>query len=288
MKSYAVQMPAEPELRWIRLLSEYLTWAMVLLAYLCDVLAGLILSLRGYPTASARLNTSRSYSVVCVPIDLPRTLETQTHGLGSRECGHDSPRLWPRAQLIHHVDAHDCRVVRFTMLRLHPTTITITTRELNDSERRSRYRKHLRHSCRVGKRLDGASSPIHDAVPSGEAHTRQANPARKANQPTTLITRDITGNDDEPRSPAPSLDEDSELEITYTTPEEHMIVFDSDTIALLHAELRALTLRPRSTIGKLSMRPHSNHKDTRLTVNRNRKHAGSRRHILAQASSQHG
>ncbi|KAI8672351.1 hypothetical protein NCS56_00697700 [Fusarium sp. Ph1] len=208
-----------------------------------------LLSLRDYPTASARLNTSRSYSVVCVPIDLPRTLETQTHGLGSRECGHDSHGLWPRVQLIHHVDAHDCPVVRFTMLRLHPTTITITTRELNDSERRSRYRKHLRHSCQVGKRLDGASSPIRDAVPSGEPHTRQEDPARKTNQPPTLITRDITRNDDEPRSPAPSLDEGSELEITYTTPEEHMPVFDSDTIALLHAELRALTLRPRSTIG---------------------------------------
>ncbi|RSL65490.1 hypothetical protein CEP53_003685 [Fusarium sp. AF-6] len=135
------------------------------------------------------------------------------------------------------------------MLRLHPTTITITTRELNDSERRSRYRKHLRHSFRVGKRLDGASSPIRDVVPSGEPHTRQVNPARKANQPTTLTTRDITSNNDEPRSPVPSLGQDSELEITYTTPEEQMTGFDLDAIALLHTELRALTLRPRSTTG---------------------------------------
>lgn len=216
----------------------------------------LILNVRDYPTVSARLNAWRPCSVLCEPIDLPRALENQTDGLGSREYGHESHRLWPGMQLSHHVNAHDCRVVRFTMLRLHPTTITITTRELNDSERRSRYRKHLRHSFRVGKRLDGASSPIRDAVPCGEPHTRQANPARKANQPTTPTTRNITSNNDEPRSPAPSLEEDSELEITYTTPEEQMTGFNPDAIALLHAELRALTLRPRSTIGKLSRRPH--------------------------------
>lgn len=155
------------------------------------------------------------------------------------------------------VDAHDICVVSFKMFRLHPTTITITTRELNDSERRSRYRKHLRHSCRAGKRLDGASSPVQDAFPNGNLHTGPANLARKTNQPTTLITRDITPSDDEPRPPESSLNEDSVLGNIYTTPEEHLTGSDPDAIAqLLHAELRALTLRSRSTIGKLSRRPH--------------------------------
>ncbi|KAM0349261.1 hypothetical protein ACHAPU_003670 [Fusarium lateritium] len=40
------------------------------------------------------------------------------------------------------------------MFRLQPTTITITSRELNDAERRSRYRKHLLSRQRVNRRRE--------------------------------------------------------------------------------------------------------------------------------------
>ncbi|KAF5001373.1 hypothetical protein FDECE_10977 [Fusarium decemcellulare] len=62
------------------------------------------------------------------------------------------------------------------MLRLQPTTLTITTRELSDSERRSRYRKHLITAHRASKGLDGASSPEQDAVIQGGSTMRRIIP----------------------------------------------------------------------------------------------------------------
>ncbi|KAF4977531.1 hypothetical protein FZEAL_5965 [Fusarium zealandicum] len=50
------------------------------------------------------------------------------------------------------------------MLRLRPTTITITARELDDSERRSRYRKHLRTSQRISKRFDTTNCSEQDVT----------------------------------------------------------------------------------------------------------------------------
>ncbi|KAF5673059.1 hypothetical protein FHETE_3544 [Fusarium heterosporum] len=40
------------------------------------------------------------------------------------------------------------------MFRLPPTTVTITSRELNDAERRSRYRKHLLSRQRINRRRE--------------------------------------------------------------------------------------------------------------------------------------
>ncbi|KAF5002278.1 hypothetical protein FGRMN_495 [Fusarium graminum] len=67
------------------------------------------------------------------------------------------------------------------MFRLPPTTITITSRELNDAERRSRYRKHLLSRQRVNRRRERQTPSEHEAeIMRNLLNTRLAIPAAES------------------------------------------------------------------------------------------------------------
>jgi hypothetical protein len=63
------------------------------------------------------------------------------------------------------------------MVRLQPTTISITSRDLNDAERRSRYRKHLLNRRRTNRRRDHHTPSKQEATIFEDAlNTRVATP----------------------------------------------------------------------------------------------------------------
>ncbi|KAJ3508660.1 hypothetical protein NM208_g15789 [Fusarium decemcellulare] len=131
------------------------------------------------------------------------------------------------------------------MLRLQPTTLTITTRELSDSERRSRYRKHLITTHRASKGLDGASSPEQDAVIRGGSTMRRIIPtiAFSSDHLEIIPTNpDFLDAENETRSREEPSSSSSDSTTAYSQlGESRFAIVDLDAFdAPLHTEARKL------------------------------------------------
>ncbi|KAM5380409.1 hypothetical protein ACJZ2D_003511 [Fusarium nematophilum] len=147
------------------------------------------------------------------------------------------------------------------MLRLRPTTITITSRELSDSERRCRYRKHLRESHRCGRRLGRTSSLDQDDALQNDALQNDA-PGRhpsptpgsangnQANQATASPSQDPAQGDREGRPPEPLPEHNGDsASISPENREAESRVFDSSLNSPpRRAEQWTIAFRPRHDI----------------------------------------
>ncbi|KAF4464820.1 hypothetical protein FALBO_8365 [Fusarium albosuccineum] len=131
------------------------------------------------------------------------------------------------------------------MLRLQPTTLTITTRELSDSERRSRYRKHLITAHRASKGLDGASSPEQDVATQGGSTLRRIIPtvAFSSDHLEIIPTNpDFLDAENETRSRGEPYSSSSDSTTAYSQlGETRFTIVDLDAFnAPLHTEAREL------------------------------------------------
>ncbi|KAF5252772.1 hypothetical protein FANTH_2297 [Fusarium anthophilum] len=76
------------------------------------------------------------------------------------------------------------------MLRLQPTTIKISTRDISDAERRSRYRKHLLSVQKIDKRRDDGIQHDQEGVLEDALNTRIVTPTTDSS-----IGQDTPGSD---------------------------------------------------------------------------------------------
>ncbi|KAF5584540.1 uncharacterized protein FSUBG_12734 [Fusarium subglutinans] len=135
------------------------------------------------------------------------------------------------------------------MLRLQPTTIKISTRDISDAERRSRYRKHLLSRQKIDKRRDDVIQHDQEAVLEDALNTRIATPTTDSS-----IGQDTPGSDGRNESDGEGGLGSSVPLIDYgTISSEDTTYVDVDHgINRLHQQpdQHRLPFRPRQSLGK--------------------------------------
>ncbi|KAJ4269741.1 hypothetical protein NW762_001409 [Fusarium torreyae] len=142
------------------------------------------------------------------------------------------------------------------MFRLQPTTITITTPELNDAERRSRYRTHLINRQRSSRRY-ACLTPSEQIVTLQDAlNTRVVTPSTHSSSgPNTphSTEQDELEDEEEPLSPEPLPDHEAD------TSSELLLGADADHSANTTAQ------GSRSQHWRLVLRPQPGRHDNAIT-----------------------
>ncbi|KAF5542177.1 hypothetical protein FMEXI_7614 [Fusarium mexicanum] len=158
------------------------------------------------------------------------------------------------------------------MLRLQPTTIKISTRDISDAERRSRYRKHLLSRQKIDKRRDDFIQHDQEAVLEDALNTRIVTPTTDSS-----IGQDTPGSDGRNESDGEGGLGSSVPLIDYgTISSEDTTYVDVDHgINRLHqqSDQHRLPFRPRQSLddhedantAPIHTQPHDNVRDGSVT-----------------------